>query len=181
MGILKAIVRFFFVKRTRYLFFLILIGLIAFIECMVFGLVRRTFVFYSALDNATIVEDRMFHASDSNEVNIRRYVEEVLLGPVTHDARLLFPRETELLSLLYRDGIVYACFPENQTLIDLYAGEDIFLSFLTLNEGIRRNFSFVKNVKIFIGGNDIFFNEFNTNFADSADNINKTSQMALTN
>ena len=176
MDILKAAARFFLTKKTRYLFFLVLIGIIALYEYMAYGLVRRTFVFYSALDGSTMVEDRMFHASDSREVNIRRYVDEVLLGPVSPDGAHLFPREVRLLSLIYREGEVYADFSENSAFPNPVTAGDVFLGFLTLNEGIRRNFSYIKNVRFFIGGNEIYLNEFHAIFADSADNTNKTSQ-----
>jgi len=179
---LKALVRFFYVKRNRYLFFLILVSILALADYFILGLVRRTFVFYSLLDGATIVEDRMFHGSASRETDIRRYVEEVLLGPVSPDAALLFPRETRLVSLMYRSGTVFADFSMNSALPEIFPSEEgVFLSFLTLNEGIRRNFSYIKDVKLFIGGNEIFFNDFRVIFADPADNTNKTGQKALTN
>lgn len=166
-----------------------LIALIALAEYFIFGLARRTFVFYSALEDATIVEDRMLRGSASRETDIRRYVEEVLLGPESPDASPLFPRETRLLSLIFRDGTVYADFseaaalPADQSAImeGILPGASVFRSFLTLNEGIRRNFSSVKEVKLFIGGNEIFFNEFNGIFTDLADNSSKTGQKALTN
>ena len=181
-AIIKALVLFFSVKRNRYLFFLILISLIALTEYLVLGLVRRTFVFYSSLDGTTIVEDRMFRGSSSAETDIRRYIEEALLGPVSPDGALLFPRETRLLSLIYRDTVVYANFSEISVLPETFPSRDgVFGSFLTLNEGIRRNFSFVRDVKLFIGGKEIFFNEFRVIFADPADNTSKTGQKALTN
>ena len=179
---LKALVRFFSVKRNRNLSFLVLISIIALAEYLALGLVRRTFVFYSSLGGTTIVEDRMFHGSSSRETDIRRYVEEALLGPVSPDAALLFPRETRLLSLIFREGVVYADFSLNSAFPESFPPEEgVFRSFLTLNEGIRRNFSYIKNVKLFIGGNEIFFNEFYMIFADPADNTNKTGQKALTN
>jgi len=180
--ILKAVLRFYSSKRNRYLVLLILISLIAFYEYAMLGLVRRTFVFYSSLEGATIVEDRMFHGSASRETDIRRYVEEALLGPVSPVADHLFPRDTRLLTLLYRDGTVYADFSENSALPAVFPSENgVFTGFLTLNEGIRRNFPFVSDVKLFIGGNEIFFNEFYVIFAESADNTIKTGQKALTN
>jgi hypothetical protein len=142
----------------------------------VLGLTRRTFVFYTALDGATIVEDRMFRFSASQETNIRRYVEEVLLGPVSPDAAPLFPRETRLHSFLFREGIVYANFSESSLFPVSTPAKGVLLSFLTLNEGIRRNFSAVKDVKFFIGGREIFSREFHEIFADLADNVDKTGQ-----
>ena len=162
--------------------FLILVSLIALTEYLILGLVRRTFVFYTALEGDTIVEDRMFHTSSSKETDIRRYVDEVLLGPVSPDAAPLFPRDTRLLSLIYRNGAVHANFSENSVMPESYPSEHgVFLGFTTLNEGIRRNFPFVEDVKLFIGGKEIFFNEFRLIFADSADNTNKTGQKELTN
>jgi hypothetical protein len=175
----EALARFFSVKLNRRLSYLVLISLIALAEFLVSGMVRRTLVFYSALEGDVAVEDRMLHRSYSGETDIRRYVEEVLLGPVSPDLDPLFPRETRLGSLLYRNGVVYADFSTDAVLP--VEGGDVFRSFLTLNESIRRNFSAVKEVKLFIGGNEIFFTEFARFFADSADNTGKTGQRALTN
>ena len=181
-AVLKVLVRFYSIKRNRYLSILVLISLIALAEYLILGLQRRTFVFYSAKDGATIVEDRLFRGSDSKETDIRRYVEEVLLGPVSPGAAFLFPRDVRLLSLMYRSGTVYADFSGNSALPQSFPSEQgVFLGFLTMNEGIRRNFSYVKDVKLFIGGIEIFFKEFHGIFADPADNTNKTGQKALTN
>jgi hypothetical protein len=179
--VLKYLYFLFGIKRNRYLCFLVLISIVALVDYLVLGLVRKTFVFYSVLEGTQIVEERMQRHSDSPETNMRRYTEEALLGPVSPDAAFLFPGETKLQSFVYRDGVVYADFSESAALsADSPGAEDVFLGFLTLNEGIRRNFSSVKDVRLFIGGNEIFFNEFRENFADSADNTNKTSQTELT-
>ena len=173
-NIINTLARFFGVKRNRYLVLLVLIGTIAFLEYYVLGLVRRTFVFYSALEGTTMVEDRMFRRSVSKELDIRRYVEEALLGPVSQEAAPLFPLGTRLLSLLFRDGVVYADFSGFQDIQETFLAENgVFNSFLTLNEGIRRNFSIVKDVKFFIDGNEIFFREFHVIFTLSADNTIK--------
>jgi spore germination protein GerM len=152
----------------------VLISIIALTNYLVLGLVRRTFVFYSTLEDTIIVEERMQRRSDSPETDMRRYTEEVLLGPVSQNAALLFPRETVLESLIFRDGVVYADFSETEALFDNMIGEKgVFLVFLTLNQGIRRNFSSVKDVKFFIGGKEIFFTEFREIFEDFADNTIK--------
>jgi hypothetical protein len=64
---------------------------------------------------------------------------------------------------------VYADLTES-ALFPLEGSRDVFRGLLTLNEGIRRNFPFVGDVRLFIGGNEAFFNEFNVIFAESADN-----------
>jgi hypothetical protein len=71
---------------------LLIIG-VALADYISLGLIRRTFVFYSAFDGAFIIEERMLRSSSSRETDIRRYVEEALLGSVSPDAALFFPTE----------------------------------------------------------------------------------------
>ncbi|GHV96111.1 hypothetical protein AGMMS50293_24310 [Spirochaetia bacterium] len=157
--ILKAASRFLAIKSRRRFLLLLILGLAALVEFFVLGLARRTFVFY-AIDNGMItVEDRMLKRSSSREVNVTRYVEEALLGPVSPDLLPLFPRETRLRSLLYRDGVVYADFSANAALPPEEGGEALH-NLLTLNAGIRRNFSFVKDVRFFIAGKAAYYREF---------------------
>jgi len=171
--ILSKLRLFFGVQRNRRLFYLFVICLFALGDFLHSGLARRTFVFYSNIGDNIVVEDRMLRRSGNRETDIRRYVNEVLLGPASPRSNPLFPRETRLNSFMYRDGVVYADLTEDAALPIGRAGS-VFRSFLTLNEGVRRNFSCVRDVRLFIGGNAVFFEEFHEIFANSADN-NKTS------
>jgi hypothetical protein len=156
---LNVFLRFWASKSRRRLIFLGLLAAVSLIEFIALGLVRRTFVFY-AIDNGLMtVEDRMLKRSSSREVNITRYVEEALLGPVSPDSLPLFPRETRLRSLLYRDGVVYADFSEDAALPPLEGGE-VLKNLQTLYAGIKRNFSFVRDVRFFIAGKAAFTEEF---------------------
>ena len=166
---LRALSVFFGNKKTRRLSYLIILCLVAFGEFLHSGLVRRTIVFYSSIEGKTVVEDRMLRRSGDRETDIRRYVDEVLLGPVLPNLDPLFPRETRLESFMYRDTVVYADFSESAAL-PVEGSRDVFRSLLTLNEGIRRNFSFVGDVRFFIGGNEAFYEEFRGIFAYPADN-----------
>jgi hypothetical protein len=112
----------------------------------------------------TAVEDRMLKRSSSRELDIGRYVEEALLGPISPDSAPLFPRETRLRSLLYRDGVVYADLSEAAALPPLEGG-GVFRNLYTLYTGIRRNFSFVKGVRFFIAGQAAFPGDFDRLFA----------------
>jgi len=193
-------------KKNRRILYLVLIALIALGDFLYSGLVRRTFVFYSYTKDNTVVEDRMLHWSRNRETDIRRYIEETLLGPVSPNLAPLFPRETRLNSFMYRDAVVYADLTESAALPFSDAGQEssgsgqetngsiqepndtvpganqaappagatVFRSLLTLDEGIRRNFSYVKDVRLFIGGNEVFFEEFRGIFADPADNSKTT-------
>ena len=166
---LPLIGNFFTKRKNRCILYLVLLCLAAFGEFFYTGLVRRTTVFYSSIEGNTVVEDRMLYRSGDRETDIRRYVNEVLLGPVLPNLDPLFPRGTRLESLMYRDTVVYADLSESAFLPN-EENRNVFRSFLTLNQGIRRNFSFVGDVKIFIGGKEVFFEEFRRVFANPADN-----------
>ena len=168
-AMLSSLHSFFGNKKKRRLFYLAVLCVFTFGSFLLSGLARRTFIFHSSIDGSTIIEDRMLRQSKDKETDIRRYVDEVLLGPATPDSAPLFPRETRLHSFMYRDGIVYVDLTEPAA-IPLGETGDVFPSLLTLNMGIRRNFSQVKDVRLFIGGNEVFFNEFQGIFANSADN-----------
>ena len=181
--ILSSLKVFFGKKKNRRFSYLVVIALIALGEFLFSGLVRRTFVFYSNIEGNTVVEDRLLHRSGDREADIRHYVDEVLLGPEAPDSSPLFPRETRLDSFMYRDAVVYADLSDAAALPispppaeraanedSFPEGGDVFRGLLTLNEGIRRNFSYVKDVRLFIGGNEVFFEEFRGIFANPADN-----------
>jgi hypothetical protein len=163
-AVLKRLTLFFGNKIYRRVFFLFVLGIFAITEFLVSGLVRRTFVFYSISTGSATVEDRTLRRSPSPEADIRRYVDEVLLGPVSPDSAPLFPRETRLKSLLFRGGVVYADLTEDAALAVVEGGE-LFRNFRTLYGGIRRNFSFVKDVRLFVAGKEAYFQEFRDIFA----------------
>ncbi|AEF85746.1 hypothetical protein TREPR_2459 [Treponema primitia ZAS-2] len=156
-------------KPKRRLLYLCLLGVLALAEFFILGLVRRTFVFYSIDNGNLVVEDRMVSKTGSREKDIARYVEEVLLGPVSLDSSPLFPKETRLESLLYRDGVVYAGLSESAALPSGY-GRDVFTGLYTLNGGIKRNFYYVKDVLIFINGHESYSEKIREILAGIADN-----------
>jgi spore germination protein GerM len=147
-------------KQIRRLSYLILLGIFALFDITRQDMSRRTFVFYTFDQGMTLVEDRMLPRSASREEDIARYVEEALLGPVSLEAPPLFPRGTKLRSLIFRDGTVYGDLSQSAALPVLGVKTDVFAGMLTLNQGIRRNFSYVSDVKLFIEGNEAFFKEF---------------------
>jgi hypothetical protein len=156
--ILGTVMRFLADKPKRRAVYLCLLCIAALTEFLVLGLVRRTFVFYSIGAGRSVVEDRMLSKSKSRELDIKRYVEEALLGPVTLDTIPLFPKETRLRSLMYRDRVVYADLSGN-AVFPVPEG-DVYTSLYTLYEGIRRNFSYVANVHLFIDGNEAYSEKF---------------------
>ncbi|MDR0525666.1 MAG: hypothetical protein LBG90_07335 [Spirochaetaceae bacterium] len=139
---------------------LVALGIFAGYELMDLPVERRTFVFYRIGTEAAAVEERMLPRYAVAEQEITRYVEEALLGPVLPETAPLFCRDVSLRSLLYRNGTVYADLSEYAVLppapdTPLRDGE-LDRSLRTLEEGIRRNFPQVREIKLFINGNQIF-------------------------
>jgi hypothetical protein len=151
-------------KRIRRLSYLILLGIFALFDVSRQGISRRTFVFYTFDKGEVLVEDRMLSKSALREENIARYVEEALLGPVSLEAAPLLTKGTRLRSLIFRDGTVYGDLDQDAALPVPGTRTDVFTGMFTLNQGIRRNFSYVSDVKLFIEGNEVFFKEFNDIF-----------------
>jgi hypothetical protein len=156
-------------KKTlrRFLCLCVLIA-ISFADFLLLGLVRRTFVFYSIDNRHPVVEDRMVAKTGSRENDLKRYVEEALLGPVALDSAPLFPRGTRLGSLLYRDGVVYADLSESAALA-VPEGPGVFAALQRLYDGVKRNFSYVRDVRLFIAGNEAYPEKFRGLFGSYAD------------
>jgi hypothetical protein len=153
------VIEFLAVKTQRRITMLALIVIVALSEFLILGLARRTFVFYTIDNGDIVVEDRMLKKSRSREIDIIRYTEEMLLGPVNPDLLPLFPYGTKLKSLLYRDGVVYADFSEDAALPPIEGGST-YNNFRTFYNGVLRNFSMVKDVRLFIDGRTAFAGEF---------------------
>jgi hypothetical protein len=166
------------IKNMLLLILLAVLAAVALAEFCLLGLSRRTFVFYTDT-GAMIVEQRMLRVFGRNpwasgesllavgkkptetlsrEINITRYVEEALLGPVSPDSLPLFPRETRLHSLLYRDGVVYADLSQDAA-VPLPGGE-VFRNLETLYFGIKRNFPYVREIRFFIAGKAAYAEQF---------------------
>jgi hypothetical protein len=94
-------------------------------------------------------------AAASREAEIRRYVEEALLGPVSPGLAPLLSRETALYSLLFREGTAYISLSQAAA-----EGPDCFRGLCALNAGIRRNFPSVRDVRIFVEGKEAYYERF---------------------
>jgi hypothetical protein len=139
-------------KIGRRLFYVAALSVFAVVQIIGSDLERRTFIFYTREDNADIVEERLFRRTGDRETDLRRYVEDALLGPSSLDVASLFPRETKIESFFFRNGVVYAALSQDAALPA--EGAIVEKSLLTLKAGIKRNFSFVKDTVFFIGGQE---------------------------
>jgi hypothetical protein len=152
--VINILAAFFGKASYRRLLCLFLLCIFALTEYAHAALTRTTFLYYSIDGGKPVVETRMLSLSSSREEKLTGYVEETLLGPVSQDANPLFSRDTRIESLLYRDGVVYLDLSESAAL-PLEGGSDVFRSLETLSGGILRNFAFVREVRLFIAGNEV--------------------------
>ena len=159
LKILVSTGRFLLERRNRLTLYLLAIAIISFWDYSQIDYSRRTYIFYTSLEDSIFIEERMLPNTEDQETEIRWYIEEALFGPASHGLEPLFPRETRLHSFMLRDAVVYANFTES-ALLPIPGNGDVQRSFLSLNEGIRRNFPYVKDVKLFIGGIEVFFKLF---------------------
>jgi hypothetical protein len=157
--ILNGFGRFFGNASCRGVLYLIALCLFVLADYRQAGLTRMTFVFYTIDNENEVVEERMLPLPRDQEEKIGFYVEEALLGPASQNTLSLFPRDTRLESLLFRNGVVYLDLSETAAL-PVEGGGDCFRSLSILNNGIRRNFNFVKEVRLFIAGNEAFPEKF---------------------
>jgi hypothetical protein len=157
-GILTLPVRFFGNAACRVLVCLGLLCLFVFSDYRRSEFTRTTFVFYDTESGNELVEERMLPLPRNREEKLRFYASEALLGPSLQNALPLFPPNTRLESLLFRDGVVYLNLSEIAALP--VEGGDSFQSLSALRGGIRRNFGFVKDVRVFIAGNEAFPGKF---------------------
>jgi len=157
--IFKPVANFLLSPVKRSILLVCILALLALAEFLYLGLARRTFVFYTLNEGIIIVEDRMLKHAQSREDDIIRYVEETLLGPVSPDLLPLFPSGTRLISLMYRDGVVFANLTPDAAMPPAEGGITIE-NFRTLYASILRNFSYVSDIRFFIDGNIVYSDEF---------------------
>ncbi|MDR0598590.1 MAG: GerMN domain-containing protein [Treponema sp.] len=147
-----------FFRQIRRLAYLVVLLVFAFFQMGNSGVARRTFEFFT-YEGTPVVEDRMLRVFPSREQTVKSYVEELILGPVSVDLAPLVTKGVKLRSFMYRDKTVYADFSGDAAL-PVQGGRPLFESFLVLNRNIRRNFRSVAGIRLFINGNEIFFDEF---------------------
>jgi hypothetical protein len=136
---------------ARRLAYLVVLVLIVASEVSIRGTTRRTFLFPSIGTGAPQLETRFLPFWGDREAIVARYVQETLLGPVSLGSGFLFTPGTRLESVLLRKGIAYIHISEDGAL-PLPPDMDLRKSLAYFQESVVRNFSFIKEVRLFIGG-----------------------------
>lgn len=96
----------------------------------------------------------MLPRSKTEELGIKSYVEDVILGPKSVEEMALFNEGSSVEAIMLRAGLVYINLSSEAAVPPVEGGE-VLNNLQVLKEGIFRNFPNLKEVYIFIGGNEI--------------------------
>jgi hypothetical protein len=121
---------------------------------------RAVMTFYTVADGKDLVEERGVKYADARglDARVRRYVDEVLLGPMSHGAAGFFPAGTVQACIV--DGeTAFIGLPAQAALAGVTSAEggytvDSTRALDTLRQDIGQNFRQLKNIEIFIDGRE---------------------------
>ncbi len=133
----------------RRLLYVVVLWCCALLSIACNGKQRYIFEFFSS-KGKPVLEVRFLPKYGNLEQRVTLYVEEMLLGPGLQDALPLFSRESSVESVLVRKGIAYINFSEITSLSATQMRLQICSSL------ILRNFPFLKEVILFINGNEVY-------------------------
>jgi hypothetical protein len=134
----------------------VILSIIALSDYFFSGVIRRTIVFYSLDNGLESVEERFVARTGSAEGDIRAFTEEIILGPAEWETAPLVDRTTSLNSLFLRSGTVFislsgeAALPQQD-----FTKGGLLENLRSMERDIKRNFMSVRNVRFFIGGQDV--------------------------
>jgi hypothetical protein len=140
---------------------MVLLAAAAFFDFQIRDSSRMVMTFYTAADGNDLIEERiMKNAGDRNiDAQTRLYVDEILLGPLSHGATGFFPVVT-VQSYVANGETAYIGLPSPAALAGIKNAEDRLTvdavrSFDTLRNDIKRNFRNLQNVVLFINGREV--------------------------
>ncbi|GMO55809.1 MAG: hypothetical protein Ta2G_15300 [Termitinemataceae bacterium] len=116
--------------------------------------VRRTFAFVSFDGGKQVIEERMLPKEKTKELSVTKYVYDVILGPSSLEVVPLVNQGTMINSVFMRDNIVYIDLSESAAIPPLEGGV-VLENFKMIKKGVLRNFRFIKDVFVFIEGNEV--------------------------
>ncbi len=116
---------------------------------------RYTFVFPSVEKGEFIVETRRLEKSFKSPVEY--YIDELMLGPQTERCRFIFPKETEVNSVMVKNKVLYINFskkivnPETEgKMLPVRQAIELF------KNNVLRNFPSINTVEVFVEGNPAY-------------------------
>lgn len=122
---------------------------------------KRRVLYFEAVDGSGLyIESRRiteYTSTQGRDVDVQQFVQELLLGPVTNGFKSLFLQGTRLESCFIQDNILFinlskdALFP-SATTSATKDGVDLLVY------NIKKNFSWIESVEIYIDSNKVYEN-----------------------
>lgn len=154
-AVISWLKRFFKRSINRRLTILAVLLLAASIDILITPKKRFLFSFYSSKNTSTMVETRFFYPGTTKEDRLQNYIEEYLLGPTTMDYLPLIQQDTRVETVLIRKDHAYINLSETAALpvpgsVPFEKREGLFAAM------IMKNFQSIKEVSLFIAGNEVY-------------------------
>lgn len=127
------------------------LGVWALVDSLNIPLARHSFYFDTIHGGGTVHESRALPRMADREGRIALYVSEYLLGPANLVAEPLFPEGTTVRALMLRGERVIIDL-DARAAVPVSQRTQVAASLALLEKGIKRNFSFVKDVSLTIAG-----------------------------
>ena len=150
--------------RTLYVVSFIIIAVIFIISLVMYNINtdgnRRIFYFESLDESGLFSEVRYivpYSKEQSVEDDIYQFVNELLLGPITHRYKAVFAKGTSLNTCILRNEILYVDI-SSQALFPTEIDSFIQMGVQVFEKNILKNFSEVKEVVLYIDGIQTFQN-----------------------
>lgn len=143
----------------RVVYLLLLLGL-GFLDYSILDRSRITLTFFRYADSSIIVEERLLNRSGTSEEQLERFMVEFLLGPSEIGNGPLFLQGTKLNSAIVRSSTAYVDLSESAAL-GVPGGIDHRKSLEILSQLIKKNIPGIRNVQLFIAGNEPYRINFN--------------------
>ena len=113
-------------------------------------------VFYFPVSGSSKIQKEVRYL-DSNPVQgkIGYYVDELMLGPSVYRSRPLFTAGTKVEYCFVRNNILYIGLSD-KAVLQLDGSSEMSKAVSLLKKNIKKNFTGIKNIELFIDGNFIF-------------------------
>ena len=117
--------------------------------------IRRVFVFESKANSEELSYEVRFLRKPVNKDAVSQYVDELLLGPVSPQGRLLFPLGTKVRSCFVDENVLYLDLSEDALQIFPTEASNAVDAVKILKKNLFTNFKNVDIINVFIMGNRV--------------------------
>ncbi len=128
--------------------------LLSFISILIWGNPFVKNMIFESMDSKKLqIEKRHIPSGVENKLNW--YVNELILGPLSERNKLLFPHGTKVLSCFVSNDVLYLDLSE-EALLQTGISSETKTGYELLIKNIKRNFSNIKQVNVFMMGNEVY-------------------------